>query len=578
MKNRHQFVHETLAEAEWLAKRAKRGRVQLPVGYSTFPTALHFFGSQVSSRSEVSVSSKSTIFGAAGNGCLLLSSPSSGEEKRPAYDRRLPKWATLAFPDPEFGDRAEIAVFNPPAGVSVEDEVSELTWLANPLSPPSLPVAILMAARDCVVARNLMGDSRPLSPVIQPHFPFHVRRNKRRSCPTHAPKEIDPQEEGDTDARAYKAAWNRGEPLSLPPLCSCANDELIASYTELLGLCELTDSGTPELALLEQRCAAFLAERGACGVCAGLQYYPYSLLEVSLSHDVPGLAEVVQVYPFPSETDCYAEGPKVTLCVVAKSPKHEWEIYKALLAVHATEAVVVYDICSVHFRPGVQLSDLYWSRTLPTSTTVVPMSPTAQPLSATEMPITVPPLSKTVPPLLNSEQPLTVSGTAYSTPLYSPPQHLLNISTQKSSLQGTPINSFASRGCRRPFCVRPRVLPDPVALRACVSDAELAQLQSAHEERVLSAQTKPLIQEIFKCRFVAAQELLDLQGLRDQALALNLTATPRIPVKPPPALQVIEVPTMASVDDSKDGSSRAFVRSSGGRSGNPSRAYGSSSR
>lgn len=475
------FLEEILLEVSWLEKR--RPLAKTPSFQPLFPTALQFYGCWEESEQEklrLSQSQRKL------KNCLLKSLPKDSDETG-LFDRRRPAYAALVEPTPLFGDIAEVEALNPSTRVEVEGEQTHLTWLSTPQLTHSLPLTIMTSAANTRAAKEMLGYSRPLSPVLQPQNQFHVKRSKRKCCPLHRdPSKSSPSTTDissspiSTSEKACAMVWNMEEPLSLPPLCSCPNETLIARYTKLISAV-----GKEDLSALQIQAEGLMEGAGVCSNCAGILYFPFSFVEILLSQDVPTLAEVADVYPLPANTDIYCDGPRVTACIIAKNPKHEYDICRGLAALDALQHAKIYDVCSYHFYPGAQLSEYYW----------------------------------TSPGFLTADEMLPIIVSAESTPLRPPAQTLLNLLRRSPPVGSQSGNLYASRLVRRPFCVYSRKDWDASALK---EDGLNALLQS-HSQRTSTTDLKELKDQIDKLRKESAVLGTSLQALRDQVLAASYT-------------------------------------------------------
>eukprot|EP01056_Protomagalhaensia_sp_Gyna25_P005189 Protomagalhaensia_sp_Gyna_25__5188@NODE_61_length_5787_cov_21_667015_g45_i0_p1_GENE_NODE_61_length_5787_cov_21_667015_g45_i0NODE_61_length_5787_cov_21_667015_g45_i0_p1_ORF_typecomplete_len671_score98_81dsRBD2/PF17842_1/0_21_NODE_61_length_5787_cov_21_667015_g45_i06362648 len=609
---RKRLLSELLLESEWLMKRVRASSSNSSTSRPTctetnanptastttttnapapllFPSASAFFGcaSTIVSKTEdpiIAAETKPTLWAKAGPACILAALPA----KRPRL--RL-QWASLCRSLPHFGD-PEDRVLNPSLAAT-----ESLQWVLEPFRRTAPLTAILTGTHKEATAR-LLGDAAPLSPVVQP-CPFFQRRNRRRTCAIHRSFETigsEVQARSPPEAKAYHAAWDRQEPLSLPPTCSCAQAEAVIAWirkiSETLSSPAASSSEstevTPETATISSlmtEAENLLASGGFCSTCSGLQYHPFSFIEVPLSHECQTLVDFCERVPLPPKTQVFCDGPKITVCVVCRSPQHEWQAWKALFSAGEHRHAAIYDVCSAHYFPGYRATKLYWTRGLvkkaetPLATqppsvvreeTVMreeaaPPEPPEAPVETALSPsLAVPgqsPASIHSPRSLEPEamsleapepdvleagdSPLQRAWRALAVPFESPLKPPPALPLNMARIQPHPL--FVATGqpalttpdLRRIYCLMPRPIPPNLS----IPPQECVAIETAHRERICHAEQTALQEEVCSLRRqqIVADHRLTL--LRQQAWGFRLT-TPELPPVPParPLLRTQPVP------------------------------------
>eukprot|EP01053_Blabericola_migrator_P011120 Blabericola_migrator_1__11119@NODE_649_length_7061_cov_165_821132_g475_i0_p1_GENE_NODE_649_length_7061_cov_165_821132_g475_i0NODE_649_length_7061_cov_165_821132_g475_i0_p1_ORF_typecomplete_len708_score82_74_NODE_649_length_7061_cov_165_821132_g475_i015843707 len=606
---RKRLLSELRLESEWLSQRQPCQSNMVPL----FPSATCFFGCAPSIQTESARSSSAEqpkrdskahqLYTLAGPACILsvMPEPPASQEigKRADHQRVRLQWASLCKSQPVFGDPVDRIINPQQCAVAPNDE--PLQWVQDPFSRPTSTTAILAGTRRDSPGTTLrvLGDPAPLSPVIQP-YPFYNKRNRRRACSIHAQLESGARLQNlPPEVKAYKTAWDREEPLSIPPTCSCASEAVAGRYQQLIKC--IVDALTAHIPMTPQsplpavsddpskppppplveasvlrEMEDLMTQQADCSACGGLQYYPFSFIETPLTHDCSSLLDFCERVPLPPNTEVFCDGPKVTACISCRSPQHEWEVYKALYVANEHRCAVIYDVCTSHYYPCHKPSKLYWSRSsimrVPVSSSGgsgVTLSPGVVQPDTTNV-VTQSPSSVHSPRSVNgaennmvAEEPTEALGDvadsplqvlwrsllpAFKSPLSPPLQCPFNLSRCQPhslfSLSGIP--SLTSPDLRRVYCITPRHLSASFDPSAVITRDECLAIEEAHKKRVHWDETLALHKEVLQLRRQHTVADHRLNMLRQQAWGFRLATPDMVTTSPGGGLQVTQ-PTPRSV-------------------------------
>lgn len=335
-------------------------------------------------------------------------------------------------------------------------------------------------------AQNQQSSSHTTGSAFTGLQPQHMRRNLSRFCIAHQPLSAN----GSVLTAKFSAttsgwSWDKSEPLGLPGLCSCHNEELYRIWDT-----ELKLHKTYCLELNERQCvtedcngkrsrsnatssprfryfsgldvvdwdavlkrldfSSFLYDIGSqavasslnsltsvsshssnayrqlhyCFTCGGLPYVPFSFIELPLNREIPTLYDLARQLPLPVPTELFCDGGlRITACLVTRSPLHEWLALKALSFIDMISAAKVFQVCSQFIYPFHRLPEV--------------LTHSAQVGS-------------------RKDQSVDQGAGLFQRPLFCPRHNLMHyFAPHQSSVTDPP--RFTLLQSRRPYCLRPRL-------------------------------------------------------------------------------------------------------------------------